>query len=137
MGSRVETVVIGLNWVGDNILALPTYKALQHRYRSEGGIAVAAPHNVATLLASTGLFERPEVEVRDVRLMDPAYVIYDHSHRRNVSTIHRFLRRNGVIPAGRFGEWEYLNMDHALLSGRLAADEALGKRAAHGYRTPK
>jgi heptosyltransferase II len=54
----VETVVIGLNWVGDNILALPTYRALQHRYRSEGGIAVAAPYNVATLMASSGLFKR-------------------------------------------------------------------------------
>src|SRR5712691_11309944 len=58
MGSRAETVVIGLNWVGDNILALPTYRALQHRYRAEGGIAVAAPENVATLLASSGLFKR-------------------------------------------------------------------------------
>ena len=45
-----ETVVIGLNWVGDNVLALPTYRALQHRYRHEGGIAVAAPLNVASLL---------------------------------------------------------------------------------------
>ena len=34
-----ETVVIGLNWVGDNVLALPTYRALHHRFRSEGGIA--------------------------------------------------------------------------------------------------
>ncbi len=58
MGSRAETVVIGLNWVGDNILALPTYRALQHRYRSEGGIAVAAPDNVSTLLASSGLFKK-------------------------------------------------------------------------------
>src|SRR6476469_3838867 len=58
MGSRAETVVIGLNWVGDNILALPTYRALQHRYRSEGGIAVAAPENVATLLASSGIFKK-------------------------------------------------------------------------------
>lgn len=54
MGSS-ETVVIGLNWVGDNILALPTYRALQHRFRGEGGITVAAPHNVATLLTSTGI----------------------------------------------------------------------------------
>jgi len=54
MGSS-QTVVIGLNWVGDNILALPTYRALQHRFRGEGGIAVAAPHNVAPLLASTGI----------------------------------------------------------------------------------
>ena len=50
-----ETVVIGLNWVGDNILALPTFRALQHRFRSEGGIAVAAPENVASLLASSGI----------------------------------------------------------------------------------
>lgn len=54
----VETVVIGLNWVGDNILALPTYRALQHRFRAEGGIAIAAPYNVATLMASSGLFKR-------------------------------------------------------------------------------
>ena len=54
----VETVVIGLNWVGDNILALPAYRALQHRFRSEGGIAVAAPANVGTLLATTGIFKK-------------------------------------------------------------------------------
>lgn len=59
MGSRTaETVVIGLNWVGDNILALPTYRALQHRFRSEGGIAVAAPRNVADLLSSSGIFRK-------------------------------------------------------------------------------
>ncbi|HUP47369.1 MAG TPA: lipopolysaccharide heptosyltransferase II [Thermoanaerobaculia bacterium] len=59
MSSRhAKTVVIGLNWVGDNILALPTYRALQHRYRPEGGIAVAAPENVTTLLGSSGVFRR-------------------------------------------------------------------------------
>ena len=52
-----ETVVIGLNWVGDNVLALPAYKALQHRFRSEGGIAVVAPPNVAPLLDATGVFK--------------------------------------------------------------------------------
>jgi heptosyltransferase-2 len=41
--------------VGDNILALPTYRALQHRFKSEGGIAVAAPENVSSLLASSGV----------------------------------------------------------------------------------
>jgi heptosyltransferase-2 len=59
MGNRVpETVVIGLNWVGDNILALPTYRALQHRFRNEGGVAVAAPKNVASLLTSIGGFRQ-------------------------------------------------------------------------------
>lgn len=53
-----ETVVIGLNWVGDNVLALPTYRALHHRFRSEGGIAVAAPEHISSLLASVGLFRK-------------------------------------------------------------------------------
>jgi len=53
-----ETVVIGLNWVGDNVLALPTYRALHHRFRSEGGIAVAAPEHIASLLSSVGLFRK-------------------------------------------------------------------------------
>jgi heptosyltransferase-2 len=53
-----DTVVIGLNWVGDNVLALPTYRALHHRFRSEGGIAVAAPEHIATFLASVGLFRK-------------------------------------------------------------------------------
>jgi len=55
MGS--ETVVIGLNWVGDNILALPTYRALQHRFKNEGGIAVAAPDHIATLLSTSTIFK--------------------------------------------------------------------------------
>ena len=33
-----ETVVVGLNWVGDNVLALPTYRALHHRFRAEPGL---------------------------------------------------------------------------------------------------
>jgi len=53
-----ETVVIGLNWVGDNILALPTYRALHHRFRHDGGIAVAAPEHIAALLASSGVFRK-------------------------------------------------------------------------------
>src|ERR1700738_3564842 len=51
-----DTVVIGLNWVGDNVLALPTYRALYHRFRGEGGITVAAPEHIASLLASAGIF---------------------------------------------------------------------------------
>jgi heptosyltransferase II len=53
-----DTVVIGLNWVGDNILALPTYRALHHRFRSEGGIALAAPQHIAPLLSSIGPFRK-------------------------------------------------------------------------------
>ena len=62
-----ETVVVGLNWVGDNILALPTYKALQHRFRNEGGIAVAVPPNIATLF---GLEEHESSSFLVMELVD-------------------------------------------------------------------
>jgi ADP-heptose:LPS heptosyltransferase len=75
-----ETVVIGLNWVGDNVLALPTYKALQHRFRGEGGIAVAAPANVATLLETTGVFKQVVAWKRGTRQRIAAF--RTHSVRR-------------------------------------------------------
>jgi len=53
-----ETVVIGLNWVGDNILALPTYRALAQRFRHDGGLTIAAPEHITTLLASSGVFRK-------------------------------------------------------------------------------
>lgn len=54
--------------------------------------------------------------------LDYAYVIYDLHHKRNVSVIHRYLKKNNIIPVGRFGEWEYFNMDDAMLSGKRGAD---------------
>jgi UDP-galactopyranose mutase len=38
-----------------------------------------------------------------------------------VRIIHDYLERSNIIPIGRFGEWEYFNMDKAILSGKDAA----------------
>lgn len=40
-----------------------------------------------------------------------AYVIFDKSHSLNAETVKRFLTDRGIIPLGRFGEWQYFNMD--------------------------
>ena len=63
-----------------------------------------------------------EVEVCDAACHRYAYVIYDLDHRRNVSVVHRYLRERRVTPVGRFGEWEYFNMDKAVLAGKRAAE---------------
>lgn len=55
----------------------------------------------------------------------PAYVIYDLDHARNVETIRSWLRENDIWNVGRFGEWQYFNMDHSMRSGRRAAEEIL------------
>jgi len=58
----------------------------------------------------------------------PAYVIYDLDHARNVSVIRAFLKEHGIWSVGRFGEWQYFNMDHSMRSGRSAAEEILASR---------
>jgi protoporphyrinogen oxidase len=66
------------------------------------------------------------VEVCQASSYRYAYVIYDLDHRRNVSEVHRYLKENHVIPIGRFGEWEYYNMDKAIMSGKRAAEALRG-----------
>ncbi|MHC4476820.1 MAG: protoporphyrinogen/coproporphyrinogen oxidase [Planctomycetota bacterium] len=62
-----------------------------------------------------------EIMVSDVRDIKYAYIIYDHNHRKNVRTIHHYFNNRDIYPCGRFGEWEYYNMDHSILSGRRVA----------------
>jgi protoporphyrinogen oxidase len=65
------------------------------------------------------------VQVINTTVIDPAYVIYDHHHSDAVSCVRSYLRDQGIVTCGRFGEWEYLNIDHSLLSGRRAANEIM------------
>jgi protoporphyrinogen oxidase/glycosyltransferase involved in cell wall biosynthesis len=54
--------------------------------------------------------------------MPYAYVVYDHARARNVEAIKSWLAMHGVILAGRYGEWEYYNSDHAFIAGKKAAE---------------
>jgi protoporphyrinogen oxidase len=69
------------------------------------------------------------VRVAEVVTLDPAYIIYDLNHRENTQAIKNYLRQFGIVTRGRFGEWEYLNMDHAILRGKSAVEDALMVRA--------
>jgi protoporphyrinogen oxidase len=57
--------------------------------------------------------------------LTPAYVIYHLEHRRDVDLLHEYLRARDIYPCGRFGDWEYLNMDASILSGKRAAEQVL------------
>ncbi len=73
------------------------------------------------------LREDDKLEVFDALNFKYAYVVYDLHHRRNVDTIKPYLDSLGVTSMGRFGEWEYLNMDKSILSGKKAAEETMKK----------
>jgi heptosyltransferase II len=108
-----DTVVIGLNWVGDNILALPTYRALHHRFRSEGGIAVAAPEHIASLLASVGPFRR--VIAWNGRTGDRIRLLRAGRFRRAVILPNSFRAAMIAYAAGIGERWGYSTDARGLL----------------------
>lgn len=58
------------------------------------------------------------VGMKDIKY---AYVIYDHSRVNNLKAINKFLKEHYIYNSGRFGQWEYLWMDEAIIAGRNAA----------------
>ena len=64
------------------------------------------------------------VRVAEMVTLDPAYVICDLKHSENTRTIREYLSGLNISTRGRFGEWGYLNMDDAILSGKAVAEEA-------------
>jgi UDP-galactopyranose mutase len=74
-------------------------------------------------LVETNLIsENDEIQVCEAIDFQYAYVIYDLNHRKNVKVINEYLVAHNIVPIGRFGEWEYYNMDKAILSGKQAAE---------------
>jgi protoporphyrinogen oxidase len=73
-------------------------------------------------LTVAGILRKEErIELVHTQEIAPAYVIYDLTHSANVDVIRSWLAEHGIAVAGRFGEWQYHNMDHAMKSGRDAA----------------
>ena len=52
-----------------------------------------------------------------------AYVVPDLHKDAAVARIQSWLRPQGIISAGRFGEWMYLNTDQSMLAGKKAAEQ--------------
>ena len=67
------------------------------------------------------LFNKEDVEISDYREAKYANVVFDHNRKKNVEMIHIYLDKNDISYIGRFGEWDYLWSDQALLSGKYVA----------------
>ncbi len=63
-----------------------------------------------------------DIVVSDLLDIKYGYIIFEKGRKRKVDIIHKFLKGNDIIPIGRFGEWEYYNMDHSILSGKSGAE---------------
>jgi heptosyltransferase-2 len=120
-----NTVVIGLNWVGDNVLALPTYRALRHRFRQEGGISVAAPEHIASLLAATGIFRKVIPWNGDTR--ERIRLLKESRFRRAIILPNSFRAAMIAFAAGIDERWGYASDARSmLLTHRVARDRERG-----------
>jgi UDP-galactopyranose mutase len=84
---------------------------------------------VAALKAAGILLDSDTIVTERVMDIRYAYIIYDLQREAHLEVIYRFLRQHGVEPCGRFGRWEYLNMDRTIDSGLTAADLLNGEPA--------
>lgn len=63
-------------------------------------------------LVKIGFAIKPEdVEIVDITHEKYAYVIYDLHHQANMEFVRQFYKNEGIILHGRFGNFEYWNMD--------------------------
>jgi protoporphyrinogen oxidase len=76
---------------------------------------------VQALRTSGILHEDDTIELVQAEEIVPAYVIYNLDHAASLDIIRSWLAEHEILLAGRFGEWQYFNMDHAMASGRDAA----------------
>ena len=88
----------------------------------------AVERTIAALRLAGILKPDDRIELVHTEEILPAYVIYDLEHRKNVELIRGYLKEQGIWAVGRFGEWQYFNMDHSMRSGRTAAEEILAAR---------
>lgn len=77
-----------------------------------GNLSTAAiEQRIVDDLVKLNLIDREDVVSIQTRTTKYAYVIYDLDHRKNTDTVLDYLKSIGILCAGRFAEFEYLNTD--------------------------
>ncbi len=80
-------------------------------------------HETRRGLLECGVLRSDDViEVQEVGILEHGYVIPTHDKETMVAVVQEFLRSHGILSVGRFGAWEYLNIDQAMRQGKEAAD---------------
>lgn len=53
--------------------------------------------------------------------IDPGYVLFDRFRQQNLPGLLAWLKKKGIISAGRYGAWTYCSMEDNILEGRRLA----------------
>lgn len=66
---------------------------------------------------------KEDINFSHMHRFEYAYVIYDLEHRLNMDIIKSFFKKEGIYLNGRFGEFEYLNMDTVIRHSKDLAEK--------------
>ena len=66
---------------------------------------------------------KQDVNFTDLKRFDYAYVIYDLNHRKNMDLIKNYFSSQNIHLNGRFGSFEYLNMDAVINQSKILAEK--------------
>lgn len=98
----------------------PLKSTIFHRYIHIGNFfSPTQNYTITEAIGERSYEEMVEYGKRDPFLITPidynisehAYVVYDENRDQAVATIQNYLKQIGLISIGRFGQWEYFNMD--------------------------
>lgn len=80
---------------------------------------------VINQLLKLHLFDKQDIIMQDIRIKKYANIMFTPSIYKNREIIHRYMTKNGIGYAGRFGEWDYLWMGQSFRSGKNAAERIM------------
>ncbi len=146
--SAVTVVQIGARATGDALPAhwtyfpdpeVPFYRLVRLERISPdlappGGCALLlecgglrAPDRAATLelLVRLGVLRTTEIDHWGELVVPCAYVLFRPGHAARLARIRAYLSEVGIRSVGRYGRWEYANMEQTIASGLEAALELL------------
>lgn len=67
--------------------------------------------------------DREQINFIETKRFEYAYVIYDLNHKKNVNIVRNYFANQGIKLCGRFGEFEYLNMDAVIRHAKNLSEE--------------
>lgn len=85
----------------------------------------ACMENCLYALKKMGIAQKEDILFMDCRVVPYGNIIFKKGTVKTAEYLTDWLRKNGITPIGRFGEWKYLWSDQAFLSGYHAAEKQL------------
>jgi protoporphyrinogen oxidase len=110
--------------------------------KGKGAFSVEVSHGNDRKISLDNLTEIVIDGLRDAKLMEPgeeplfvntlslpcAYSIYTPDRPKAIETIKSYLEENDIYSTGRYGNWEYSNMEKALKDGKELAAKLSGAK---------